>query len=270
MCSRAAPRDALTSTTSAAATFSRTQAIASSRPAVTTASPVQPGTPPRRRRCRARGVPTATTTSTPASAAARPDLVVRASSASAPSSFISPSTATVRRAAAPPDRGQRLDRGGHRRGVGVVGVVDHDQPVGALVQLHPPPRRGLGRATAARPPGPGARPSAIASAAAAAALSDLVGAGLGAAGRRASRRRTRARSWAGRGRRARSPRQVTSPSVAEGEHPGVGPRRHRRGDVVVGVERRRPRRTAAPRRSRPWRRRSPRGTRTRRCGRCRR
>ena len=96
MCSSAAPREAFTSTTSAAATFSRTQASASSRPAVGTVSPRHPGTAAAPSAMPYAGRPTATTTSTPASAATRPTSMC-AASASSPSSFISPSTATVRR-----------------------------------------------------------------------------------------------------------------------------------------------------------------------------
>ncbi len=41
-------------------------------------------------------------------------------------------------------RGQGLDRGAHRVGVGVVGVVDDPHPVGAVGDLHPPGRHLLG------------------------------------------------------------------------------------------------------------------------------
>ena len=64
--------------------------------------------------------------------------------ASAPSSAIGPSTATVRAGAGPADRGQRLQRGPHRLRIGVVGVVDDDHAVGALGQLHPPARPRTG------------------------------------------------------------------------------------------------------------------------------
>ena len=47
------------------------------------------------------------------------------------------------------DRAQRLESGAHRVGVGVVGVVDDGDTVGAFVDLHPPPAGGLGRASAA-------------------------------------------------------------------------------------------------------------------------
>ena len=46
--------------------------------------------------------------------------------------------------AAPRDGRERLERGPHRVGVGVVGVVDHQDAVGALVLLHPP-AGGVGR-----------------------------------------------------------------------------------------------------------------------------
>ena len=39
------------------------------------------------------------------------------------------------------DGAQRLERGAHRVGVGVVGVVDDDHPVGSLGDLHPPAAR---------------------------------------------------------------------------------------------------------------------------------
>ena len=220
MCSRAAPREAFTSTTSAAATFSRTHASASSRPAVGTASPVQPGTVGRavgdavrrQRRPRRRG-------RRPASAAARPTSRC-ASSASAPSSFISPSTATVRRERRRPIAVERLDRGRHGRGVGVVGVVDDDQPVGALVHLHPPARGRLG----------GAQP--LGHAAGREARRDRHRGGRGGVEHLVgpdwvSRTRCHAPAYpsskVGRPRSSSSrPRQVTSPAGAEREHAGVG------------------------------------------------
>ena len=149
--SRAAPRDALTSTTSSAATFSRTQVSASSRPAV--AHRLAP--PARRARGRprpaaARARPTTTRTSTPASAAWRPDVAVGRTGAVAELEHL----AQHRRRCGPArwraDLDQRVDRGDHRGGVGVVGVVDDDQAVAAVGG--PPSASGwpARRSTAAR------------------------------------------------------------------------------------------------------------------------
>ena len=44
------------------------------------------------------------------------------------------------------DRRQRVERGVHGGGVGVVAVVDDDQAVGPLVERHPPRGQGPGRA----------------------------------------------------------------------------------------------------------------------------
>ena len=69
-----------------------------------------------------------------------------------------PSTAQVRRVPAllgPEGRSrvrQRLQRGAHRLGVRVVGVVDHRDAVRAVDDLHPPPRRGPAADSAAATP----------------------------------------------------------------------------------------------------------------------
>ena len=60
------------------------------------------------------------------------------SRASSPSSAIGPRTAQVRRRLAAAHDGERLERGPHRLGVGVVGVVDDGDAVGPLGDLHAP------------------------------------------------------------------------------------------------------------------------------------
>ena len=240
--SSAAPRDALTRTTSPAATFSRSHASASSRPAVATATPVQPAP---------RAAPSAMAAGRRADRDQHVDAErrprrrpPRRCSRRASARRARASRRARRRCAgrcAPPIAGQRLERGAHRVGVGVVGVVDDDQAVGALVRAPSAsgdgrPRRGQ-RRRRPRPSGsptasamarprprrwrPGGRPS----------WPSRTGA--------PARRRTPARRRAGRGRRARRARQVTSPRAAEGE------RRARRcavaiaaTSVVVGVEHR--------------------------------
>ena len=82
--------------------------------------------------------PTAIRPATPAWAASRP-ASAWLSAAMSPSSAMWPSTANPRRPAACRHMRQRLDRGAHRIGVGVVGVVDDEHPVGALAHFHPPP-----------------------------------------------------------------------------------------------------------------------------------
>ena len=106
--------------------------------------------------------PTATTRSTPAAAASRPSRSCSAA-ASGPSSPMAPRTAIRRRAGQPGQRGQG---GAHRLGVGVVGVVDDGDAVGAPGDLHAPAaaraggrqRRGdVGRRHARRERGAGRR-----------------------------------------------------------------------------------------------------------------
>ncbi len=91
---------------------------------------------------------------------------------SSPSSSMSPRAATRR----PPGRRRPREAaqgGGHRVGVGVVGVVEDRQAVGALVQLHAPARqRGRG-AERGRDGVQVGRPAASATAAAASALATL-------------------------------------------------------------------------------------------------
>ena len=96
-----------------------------------------PRPPGRRRRARRRR---GATTSAPTSACSASD--------SSPSSSISPSTAQVRRPS--PIRASAVERGAHRVGVRVVGVVDDGDAVGPLDDLHPPAAdrsRGLQRGT---------------------------------------------------------------------------------------------------------------------------
>ena len=103
-------------------------------------------------------VPTTTSRDTSKRTASRP---MRSCSdiASSPSSAISPSTAQLRRSAARPagsaagHPGQRLQPGPHRVGVGVVGVVDDGDAVGAGAHLP------SGAGTPGRPP-PAPRPPA--------------------------------------------------------------------------------------------------------------
>ena len=63
-----------------------------------------------------------------------------------------------------------LERGPHRLGVGVVGVVDDGHAVGAVGDLHPPAAARRRRPTAAAATASSGRPSASAAAAAASAL----------------------------------------------------------------------------------------------------
>ena len=82
------------------------------------------------------------------------------------------------RAAALADRDQRVEGGRHRRGVGVVGVVDHDQAVGALVQLHPPPRGRRPPRSGRRAQWPRSTPGRDGHRGGRGGVGDLVGAGL--------------------------------------------------------------------------------------------
>ena len=123
----------------AAARRAASATAASTSATSTDSSPHEPSRLRRVRSPRAAS-PTTTSWSTPSRTASLPTASC-SSRPTSPSSRISPSTATVR-AAAPgrADRGQRLERGPHRVGVGVVGVVDDGHPVGAVVR--PPSASG--------------------------------------------------------------------------------------------------------------------------------
>ena len=89
--------------------------------------------------------PTVTSCAIPSAGDQPPSALVLGRGSPAPSSRISPSTATVRASPAP---ARDLDEGLHRRahavGVGVVGVVDDDDAVRAGRDLHPPLRQRRG------------------------------------------------------------------------------------------------------------------------------
>ena len=130
--SRPTLRDALSSTTSPGCSSAGRPSAAASTSAnqcALGAIEVEPrAAPPRRPRGRSRR--------------SRAPISRCSSSASGPSSAISPSTATRRPSPAP--RVQALERGPHRRGVRVVRVVDHHAP-GAPGELLPAVRRELHR-----------------------------------------------------------------------------------------------------------------------------
>ena len=229
----AAPRDAFTRTTSAAETFSPQPGqclVTPRRDDRLTRRATHRGHP------RARPRPTVTSTSTPRPRGEAADPRVRARAASAPSSNISPSTATVRRPDAPADDLQRLQRGLHRLGVGVVGVVDDDRAVGALADLHPPAagrarrREARRRRCRGRPRRRGPSPRRRRRCATGRRRPGEVHG-------RTGRRGARGRRTGGRARRG----EVAPPRTSAGAAPKVGTRatvraRHRGDQRVVGVE----------------------------------
>ena len=215
-------------------TLSRTQASASSRPAVTIATPGQPAT---RRGAlgdagRARHRPS-TTTSTPSVATAVAHVEVPAPLGLAQLAHL----AEHRDGApprAPPDPGQRLQRGRHRVGVGVVGVVDHAaRPSAPLVQLHPPARDRACSRSAPRRRVRSVQPGAQRQGGGRRGVGDLVGPELAEPDRPPVAGVPQLEGRAGPGRRAPSARQVTSPEL---------PKVSTRADVRVAPSRRRGRR----------------------------
>ena len=134
------PRDALTSTTSGPATFSRNHSPARSTVSTWRVVPSSPRAATRASRMPSAPAPTTTTWSIPSSSGQRPDRAVLLLRASAELEHRAQhrDRAPTRALAHP---GERLQGSPHRVGVGVVGVVHDDEPVGPLVQLHPPLRQ---------------------------------------------------------------------------------------------------------------------------------
>ena len=136
--------EAFTNTTSPGCSSARSRASAASASATMVASdPHDPSmTAPWCMALIGLPVPTTMSRETSNRTASRP---MRSCSdiASSPSSAISPSTAQLRafRRTLARHPGQRLQAGAHRVRVGVVGVVDDGDAVGAGADLHPVPRR---------------------------------------------------------------------------------------------------------------------------------
>ena len=143
--SSSTPREALTTTTSPGAMFSRNHARASARSAANTPvvdDPVVLAAPSSRLPT---GFPDGEQHVDAAAGHVRPDLGVPLDRLGTELTHLA-EYGDGAGAAPRPDRGQRVDRRVHRRRVGVVGVVEYDDPVGALVQLHPPSRLADGLA----------------------------------------------------------------------------------------------------------------------------
>ena len=137
------------------------------------------------------------------------------------------------------DRGQRLERGAHRVGVGVVGVVEHRDAVGALGELHPGGRGGgrgrqrgdhgvEGYVEGQRHRGDGGGVGGV-------VLADQAERHACAARRRPPGRRSAGRASSSR---TSSKRTSASAAAAEACHPGRRTRGHRGDQRVVGVEHR--------------------------------
>ena len=148
-----AAREAFTRTTSPGASSAASSAVAAAASATGRPAPYS-------------GLSTVTSSSTPSSLASSATLRVGGRGLAAQLAH-RPEHGPGAPAAA--QRGEGAQGGGHRVGVGVVGVVDDGDAVGAVGHLHPPPGRGRGRRERRRH-GLGAPPSSPATAAAASAL----------------------------------------------------------------------------------------------------
>ena len=223
---------------------------------------------PRRRGSARPPSPTATSRSTPSSAASRPTSLVSGRLELAQLGHVA-----EHRGGAPPGahRRQRAQRGRGGRRVGVVRVVDDRHAVGAVEDVHP----AGGRPAAARRARWPARPAACP---APGRPPPRPGCCRPGAGRSTPSRTGRDPPAVTRVYDAR-PRPSTVTSAARTSASAASPTRttralvragHRGDQRVVGVEHRHARRRAAPRPVRPWPRRCPRRGRTRRGARRRR